>query len=169
MDFSCVGFDLRQWPWAGPFNADDTEWERNDARYSELIAAFGLCQNEYQVLEIEPAKVSEALALVSSWTDCNLLAIEYPSDIVRLRDLKLGFRTSANCIELEGFICRGLDVCDFNGLFSVLHHPGISVKRGSTGLFEPDEILPALELLQFASVLDPAHAPYSIARVWSSK
>ena len=169
MEFSCVGFDLRQWPWKGPFNADETGWERNESRYSELVDAFELWQNEYQVLEIKSDQISEIVKLVSSWSDCNLLAVEYPTEIVRLRDLKLGFRIAANGADLKGFVCRGLDVCDFNGLFSVLHHPEISLKRGGTTLFEPHELLQALEVLQFANVLDSSHAPFSVARLWSSK
>lgn len=169
MNFSCVGFDVREWPWGGPLNADETGWERNERRYSELVGAFGLWQNEYQVLEINSERIAEIATLVSSWSDCNLLAVEYPTDIVLLRDLKLGFHTAAASVDLAGFVCRGLDVCDFNGLFSVLHHPEISLKRGGTNLFNPDEFLPALELVQYANVLDPNHAPFAVAKLWSLK
>lgn len=169
MDFSCVGFDVREWPWGGPFNADETGWERNERRYSELIGSFGLWQNEYQVLEINSARTAEIATLVGSWPDCNLLAVEYPTDIVRLRDSRLGFHTAAASANLEGFVCRGLDVCDFNGLFSVLHHPEIRLERGNTNPFKPGELLPALELVQYANVLDPSHAPFAVARLWSLK
>lgn len=169
MDFSCVGFDVREWPWSGPFNADQTDWERNERRYSELVGALGFWQNEYQVLEVNSARIAEIATLVHSWPDCNLLAVEYPADIVRLRDSRLGFHTAdANC-DLAGFVCRGLDVCDFNGFFSVLHHPEIQLKRGSTNPFKPSELLPALELVQYANVLDPSHAPFAVARLWSLK
>lgn len=169
MDFSCVGFDVREWPWGGPFNADETGWERNERRYSELMDTLGLWQNEYQVLEINPARIAEIATLVGSWPDCNLLAVEYPTDIVRLRDSRLGFHTAADSADLAGFVCRGLDVCDFNGLFSVLHHPEIQLERGNTDPFKPGELLPALELVQYANVLDPSHAPFAVARLWSLK
>lgn len=169
MNFSCVGFDVREWPWGGPLNADETGWERNERRYSELVGAFGLWQNEYQVLEINSERIAEIATLVSSWPDCNLLAVEYPTDIVLLRDLKLGFHTAAASVDLAGFVCRGLDVCDFNGLFSVLHHPEITSKRGGTNLFNSGEFLPALELVQYANVLDPNHAPFAVAKLWSLK
>lgn len=169
MDFSCVGFDVREWPWSGPFNADETGWNRNEKRYSELVAAIGLWQNEYQVLEIDSARLSEVKRLVSSWPDCNLLAVEYPTDIVRLRDSRLGFGTAAATCNLAAFVCRGLDVCDFNGLFSVLHHPEILLRRGNTSLLPADGLSAALELVQYANVLDPSHAPFAVARLWSLK
>lgn len=169
MNFSIVGFDVREWPWSGPFNADQTGWERNESRYSELVGAFGLWQNEYQVLEINSAQVADIATLIDSWSDCNLLAVEYPTDIVRLRDSRLGFDTAATNCDLTDFVCRGLDVCDFNGLFSVLHHPEILTKRGSTNPFNPGDLLPALELVQYANVLDPSHAPFAVARLWSLK
>lgn len=169
LEFSCVGFDVREWPWGGPLNADETGWERNERRHSELMAAFGLWQNEYQVLEISSARISEVAALVGSWPDCNLLAVEYPTDIVRLRDSRLGFHTAATSADLAGFVCRGLDVCDFNGLFSVLHHADIQSERGTPKPFRPDELLQALELVQYANVLDPNHAPFVVARLWSLK
>lgn len=169
MDFSIVGFDVREWPWSGPFNADETHWERNESRYSELVVAFGLWQNEYQVLEINSAQLADIAALVGSWSDCNLLAVEYPTDLVRLRDSRLGFHTAAASYDLTGFVCRGLDVCDFNGLISVLGHPEIETKRGGPNPFSPEELLPALELVQYANVLDPSHAPFAVARLWSLK
>jgi hypothetical protein len=169
MDFTCVGIDVRQWPWRGSFNADETGWERNEPRFSELKAALGLWQNEYQLLEVGSEQLSDADRLVSSWPDCALLAVEYPSEIVRLRDSRLRVHTASFRVESNRFTCRGLDVCDFNGLFSVLHHPEIASARGGTHLFEPGELLPALQVLQFANVLDPSHAPFAIARLWSSK
>jgi len=169
MDFTCVGIDVRQWPWSGPFNADETGWERNEGRFSQLMADLGLWQNEYQLLEVGSEQISDVLRLVSSWSDCALLAVEYPSEIVRTRDLRLGVHTASFSVESNRFTCRGLDVCDFSGLFSVLHHPDIASARDGTHLFKPDELLPALELLQFANVLDPSHAPFAVARLWSSK
>ena len=169
MNFSCVGFDVREWPWNGPFNADETGWNRNQKRYSELAATVGLWQNEYQVLEIDPERLSVVTSMVSSWHDCNLLAVEYPTEIVRLRDSRLGFGKSAAACNLSNFACRGLDVCDLSGLFSVLHHPDIRFSRGHTDPLPTDELSTALGLVQYANVLDPSHAPFVVAKLWSLK
>lgn len=169
MDFSIVGFDVREWPWSGPFNADQTGWERNEPRYSELAADLRVWQNEYQLLDLNSAQLADTVTFIRSWDDCNLLAVEYPTEIVRLRDSRLGFHTAASGLDLTGFACRGLDVCDFNGLFSVLHHPEVQTKRGSSNPFSASELLQALELVQYANVLDPSHAPFAVARLWSLK
>lgn len=169
MDFSCVGFDVRQWPWSGHLNADETGWERNEQRYSELVEIFGLWQNVYQLLEINSTQIAEIRTLVNTWTDCNLLAVEYPANIVRFEDSRLGFETNVKSSDLSGFVFRGLDVCDFRGLFSVLHHPEVCLLRGSTNLFNSCELLSALELVQYANVFDKYHAPFAVAKLWTLK
>lgn len=169
MNFICVGFDIREWPWSGPFNADETGWPRNEHRYAEIVAAIGLWQNEYQLLEVGATDISRVVAAVESWPDCNLLAIEYPADIVRLRDSSLGLSTATPGCDTAPFVCRGLDVCDFRGLFSVLHHPEVVLNRGGVDALPADELLPALELVQYANVLDPSHAPFAVGRLWTLK
>ncbi len=169
MDFSVVGFGVRKWPWSGPFGAHPDDWEQNESRYSELVSIFGVWQNEYQALVINSAQLADIAELINSWPDCNLLAIEYPADMVRLRDSRLGLHTADASFDLTGFVCCGLDVCDFNGLYSVLGHPKIQTKRGSSNLFSPKELWQALELVQYANVLDPSHAPFAVARLWSLK
>ena len=46
--------------------------------------------------------------------------------MVLLRNQNLGIKTTIVEQDLTGFICRGLDVCDFFGLFSVLGHPELA-------------------------------------------
>lgn len=169
MEFWCVGFDVRQWPWGGALGADDTVWDQNGQRYAELANTFGLYRNEYQLLEVEPPMLNQIKAAVHSWADCNLVAVEYPCDLIRLRNSRLGFNTASQEHDLGGFICRGLDVCDLNCLISVLGHPSVENRRGGVKLFEERDLAPALELVQLANVLDPSHAPFAVAKVWSLK
>lgn len=166
MEFVCVGFDVRRWPYDEPLNAD---WEQHEKRCAELRERFGCWQNQYQLLEIDSAQMPEITALVASWPDCNLLLLEYPKEMVLLRNQNLGIKTTIVEQDLTGFICRGLDVCDFFGLFSVLGHPELAARRGHEHPFKPDELMSALEVVQYASILSPEHAPYAVARLWSLK
>lgn len=169
MEFSCVGLDVRQWPWDGVPGADYTAWDQNEQRYTELMDTFDLYENEYQLLEAGPQTFKRVKEAIHAWADCNLVAVEYPRDLIRLRNSRLGRHSALPEYDLVDFVCRGLDVCDFNGLFSVLHHPTVENWRGGVELFKASEVASALELVQFANVLDPGHSPFAVTRVWSLK
>lgn len=120
-------------------------------------------------MKINSAQLNDIAALINSWPDCNLLAFELPTDIVRFRVSRRGFHTADASYDLTNFVCRGLDVCDSLDLFSLMDDPEIRTKRGSSNLFNPEELLPALELVQYANILVPEHAPFAVARLWSLK
>ncbi|MCU7801920.1 MAG: hypothetical protein KZQ96_01880 [Candidatus Thiodiazotropha sp. (ex Lucinoma borealis)] len=167
MRFSCIGFDLREWPWNGSFNADDTGWDTNEARYSEIVERYSLSVNEYQLIDIQN---QELLDKICEWVmekeDCNLIAIQFPQDAVKLLDHKLGYSTSSINLDLSRFVCRGLDVCDFNGLFSALHDTRLV---NSSKLIPESNLLTALEITQFANVLDRNHCPFVVAKIFTLK
>ncbi len=170
MRFSCIGFDIRQWPWDGGFNADETGWEQNEERYCEIVEKFDLKENEYQLLQINtPDLLLDISKYLKEKIDCNLVAIEFPYDLVKLNDTRYGYDTSSQIIELSEFICRGFDVCDFNGLFSVFYHPQLKLKRGTTSLIAKSGLLEALETMQFANFIDLDHSPFVVAQVYSLK
>jgi hypothetical protein len=166
MNFTCIGFDVRMWPWAGEFNVDDTGWDVNEGCYADLVEEFTLKENEYQLLEI---KAQDLLWRVSDYIgkkeSCNLVAIELPTEIVKLQDARYGFSTALTKLDLSGFACHGFDVCDFNGLFSVLHHPGLG--RANNRLIPQSQLCEALEVAQFANVLDRGHSPFVVAKIHS--
>lgn len=168
MKFTCIGFDVREWTWSGNFNVDETGWEQNEEGYSDLIEKFNLKENEYQLIEIRDQKqLLEISEYIDKKKDCNLVAIEFPFDIVKLQDNRYGFNTASIKIDLSGFICRGFDVCDFNGLFSIFHNPQLEIDIN--GLIPETLLIKALEVVQIANVLDPNHSPFVIAKVYSLK
>ena len=96
-----------------------------------------------------------------------MVAIEFPFDVVKLQDNRYGFNTASIKIDLSGFVCRGFDVCDFNGLFSILHNPQLEIDI--QGLIPELLLIKALEVVQIANVLDPSHSPFVVAKVYSLK
>ena len=167
MKFTCIGFDVRKWPWDGSFNVDETGWDQNEDGYTDLVDKFGLKENEYQLLEIldqeQLLKISE---YIKEKENCNLVAIEFPYDLVKLQNTKYGFKTTLNKIDLSIFICRGFDICDFNGLFSVLHN---RQWRDTSELFPESQLFEALEFVQLVNVFDRDHFPNVVAKVYSLK
>jgi len=168
MDFTCVGFDVRKWPWSGEFNIDETGWEQSERDYSNLMEKFDLKENEYQLLEIQEKeqllKISEYIEKKES---CNLVAVELSTEIVRIQDTRYGYNTASTKVDLVNFTCRGFDVCDFEGFFSILHNPRL--ERNSSALFSEAMLIQALELAQIANVLDLNHAPFVVAKISSLK
>lgn len=168
MNFTCIGFDVRKWPWQSNFNVDETGWEQNENAYIDLIDKFDLRENEYQLLEIATQKqLSNITRYLFTKEDCNLMAIEFPHDVVKLQDEKYGFKTHSNNIDLSGFIFRGFDVCDFNGLFSALHNRRFG--RNTSELFSKSELIKALEFTQIVNVFEREHFPNVVAKVYSLK
>lgn len=167
MKFACIGFEVKKWPWNGNFNADDTGWDSNEERHIEMLEKFSLKLNEYQLIEI---RNQELLENVCEWViekkDCNLIAIKFPQDAVRILDGKLGCSTLSVTLDLGRFICRGLDICDFNGLFSALHDSRLV---STSNLIPERELLVALETAQIANIIDRNHCPFVVAKIFSLK
>lgn len=169
MNFVCVGFDVKVWPWAGPFNADDTGWAVNEDVLAEVKDKFSLEENEFQLLDIPEGLLEDVINHTLALQGCNLISIELPKDIVLLNDEIYGFSSASRWHDLKSFSKRGLDVCDFNGLFSALHHARIVKRRGANDLFNIYDWVGALELVQFANVLEPQHSPFVVVRIGSLK
>ncbi len=168
MDFRCVGYDVRIWPWSGSYSADLTGWERCDQRFEDLME-LGFWQNEYQLFELDFRRLTRVLELVRQWNDCRLVAIEYPEDIISLRDERLKVKTSVELVDKNKFEFLGLDVCDVSALVSVIHHPVVASRMGGEYLFGSNDEFAALELVQFANFLDPDHSPFAVSRLWALK
>jgi hypothetical protein len=170
MKFTCIGFDVRKYPWEGFFSADMSEWERDDDLYEKLIADYGLVKNEYNLLTIQN---NEKLFDVSRFfvkndNSCDLVAIEFPLDIVKYLDSRRGNKMSFNRINLSDFICLGLDICDAD-LWSILNHPLIETFREENGLIPESRIFDALEAVQLSNVVESSHRPSFIAKIYSFK
>lgn len=168
MRFTCIGFDVRACPWNGTFNVDETGWEENEQGYTSLVDEFGIQENEYQLLDIrEQELLSRVSEYIGQKNDCNLIAVEFPCDVVKIQDERYGYNTASVSLELSDFIFRGFDVCDFNGLFSILHHPRLIM--AGPELIPESSLVKALEVVQVANVLDPGHSPFVVAKVYSLK
>lgn len=171
MKFICVGFDVRQYPCNGLFSADSAEWERDEYWHSKLVANWNAVENEYGLLSIDDKDtlrdVSKHLNDVSA--PCDLIAVELPYEVVRFVDSSWGYRTSSNQIDLSIFVCLGLDVCEIDGLITLLNNPLVETFREPTGLISETRIVDALEAVQLANVVEPSHRPCVVAKVYSSR
>ncbi|WP_062269131.1 hypothetical protein [Endozoicomonas arenosclerae] len=168
MQFVCVGFDVRVWPWNGPFNVDDTGWEQSDRIYENLKLDLNLDENEYQLLKVDSETLLHRVSdYINKSSECDLVAIELPVEIVKLYDAQHGYMSSQTKLDLAQFKSLGFDVCDFNGFFSILHNSYFSERSGK--LFSNSSLLSALECSQVANVIDPQHSPFVVARVSSLK
>lgn len=168
MKFVCVGIDVRQWPWSGELNVDETGWDQNEEGYALLKKEFDLQENEYQLLRVQTQqRLIEVSNFIAKRDDCNLVAIEFPVELVKLQDERYGYDTASTKLDLSDFTCRGYDVCDLDGLFSALHNPNLG--RRSSRLIPELKLLLALELAQLANALDPGHCPSVVAKVYTLK
>ena len=170
MNWKCIGYDLRTWPWGGVKTVDGGEWQVADAPLHEVRQSLGINENLYQLLTVEDEGLLKTLVdFVLARSDCDLIAIEIPRDIAEFWAAHLGREAKAVSPHPDLFACVGLDVCDPDGLFSVLHHPYLVSKRGGRGLFGSNELLPALECVQLANFVERGHAPLSIARISTAR
>ncbi len=167
-DFIFIGFNIRIWPWDGEFNVDDTGWDLNNDIAEAVNRRFDVKQNEFQLLMPEDSSTMKEISnFILGVESANVAAIKIPTRIARLLDRKLGYKTSENHIELHNYFMRGFDVCDIDGLFSVLHNDELG--RLESALFRRDEYLSALEFANFANFFDRGHAPYTLAEVHTLK
>jgi hypothetical protein len=170
MDFRCIGFDVRNWPSKQEIYADDTGCERNENVYNSLIKQFNLKENEYQLLEIYSQKLlDEVIEYINQNEYSNLVAIKFPRGVVEFNDWQRGYTTAQNKLDLFRFASRGLDVCDFNGFFTILVHPRIIEMIGYNGLIKRCGLMLALEVAQLANLLERPHSPFVVAEVLSLK
>lgn len=169
-NFQCLGFDVKVWPWLGSYNVDNSGWERSEADYEVVCSKFKLKENEYGLLEIESnERFHEIQQFVARLQNSNLIAIEIDHRIIEIHDNRYGFDTSMKVLDLSDLLRRGFDICDVNGLFSVLYHPAVILERGAAHLFDCSEYVEALELAQLANFLDKGHSPFAVARVSTLK
>jgi hypothetical protein len=164
MKFSCAGFDIRVWPWNGPYSADGDEWGRHEVRFEALCSDLGLWLNEFQLLEIGADSLPAVIAAVRASSGCCLIAVEYPSAVLDLRDSGEA-RHRNTSLDLAEFEVLGYDICDVAALISVLHNPRLVARRGTCDLLPAGELMTALETVQLANFADPQHSPFAIARV----
>ena len=175
MEFACIGFDVRIFPSQSYPSADYSEWERDERVFSALGSACNVLRNEYSLLTIvDQQKMREAVDYISNRaTNCDLVAIEMPRNIVISHNMKFGLNNSVDDLDLSAFACCGLDVCDIDGLYSCFNHPEIVRFRcdygENTGLIPETNIEFALEVAQYANFLDPHHRPFVITKVSSLK
>lgn len=170
MEWKCIGFSLRRWPWDGPLTADLSEWEMADAPWMAASMHIGLNVNLLQL--VGGGRVDDVIALrdfVIGRADCDLVRIEVPAFVADRVSAKHGVEMSVPETPDLPLEPVGLDICDIDGLFSVLHNPELIRLRGHRELFDPSNLCLALEYLQYASFLDPGHAPLAVCRVSTLK
>lgn len=168
--FTCIGFDVKQWPPRDLVGIDETSWESNSIVYSEIVESFNVSENEYQLLDIQDARTFELVGdYIKSCLDGNLVAVELPTSIVELNNSRYGYTTGLRSVDLSSLYFLGFDVCDMNGLFSILHHSSVVNMRSRKGLIHRDELQKALEVVQIANILDKGHSPFVVAKLLSLK
>jgi len=170
LKFKCIGFDTRIWPWGGAFNTDETGWEINENRNEEIKSKFDVIENAFQLINIENSKKFKMIReYVLKNSDCNLVSISVMQDIVDLFYEKIKSSPPNNYLNIDDWKFRGYDICDINGLFSVLHHPKIIKSRDGNQLFGENEVVDALQMVQFANLLEPQHMPFVVAKIHTLK
>lgn len=170
MKFTCIGFDIKQWPPQDLIGIDETSWESNDSVYSEVSERFNIQENEYQLLNIQDEHtLGLIIRYIESSYDSNLVAIELPSEMVELNNDRHGYTTGQHGIDLAPLFFLGFDVCDINGLFSILHHPEIIKMRNQENLIHKDGLQKALEIVRIANAIDKNHSPFAVAKLFSLK
>ena len=164
--YSCIGFDIRQWPRDSALSVEEAYWEQNSEVYAEVMQKFSLKENEYQLLSVP---TQEQLLQVKNHLkksqDCRLICIELFVQVVKAYDKRFGFNTSEIKLSLDDFKPLGFDVCDINGLFTLLYDERISVNLNGVGLISTSHVNEALQLAQVANIIVPEHAPAVVARL----
>ncbi|MEX1033891.1 MAG: hypothetical protein WDZ30_11070 [Cellvibrionaceae bacterium] len=165
ISFSCVGFDVRQWPCTSLITADATCWPQNENSYEKLLGDKDLFENRYQLIQPKTDDAKNRLyTFAKDSDDINLIAILLPEIVVEVAG---GPESEMIEYNFTAWTNYGIDVCDLNGFFSILHTEVVSLK--SEKLFPESKLLEALELVQLANILVPSHAPFVTAKVLAMK
>ncbi|MET0028731.1 MAG: hypothetical protein ABW101_13975 [Candidatus Thiodiazotropha sp.] len=164
IEFTCIGYDIREWPCKGYISADATEWELYEEFIDNAKTEVGTYSNHFQLLEIcSNDEFDRLVKYVTSKSDVSLVSVEAPTLVVNaLREQKEW------CIN-ENYPCGkdwdelGCDVCDIDGFFSILHMGVPQIKKRS--MYKEDELLDAFVLAQAANILVPSHAPFIVLKL----
>lgn len=168
IEFISIGFDVKVWPWNGPMTPDETGWEQNDAVRTKLEKEFAVVENEYQVLTIDDCgEFLTIVEIIRKRSDANILVVRFPKSKVKAHDEYYGYTTSETELPLFDFAFRGYDVCDFDGLFSVLFHPELMVEKNAHGLIA--NLDQAIELIDIADRINIKHKPHVVAEILTLK
>jgi hypothetical protein len=166
MKFTCIGFDIREWP-ADAYLTVEQGYSRPEELYQKALTELKLEENSYQIIEIHN---NEELKRLIDFTllhdDVNLYAILY-SDLVAQVSPRKGCDTSE--LDLDGFINRGYDVCDWEGFYSFIEAYATKDKLNQFGLFAEENLVWALDVMQLTQFNDPGHCPVVVAKLLTLK
>ncbi len=166
MKFTCIGFDIRVWPTSDRLTTE-FDWERPEELYQKALAELKLEENSYQLIEIHNNEELQRLIDFTRLHDhANLLAISFVDSVVLVSPRK-GCDTSE--LDLDSFITRGYDVCDYQGFYSFVEHYTSKEKLNQNGLFAKENLASALEVMQLTQFNDPGHCPVVIAQIATLK
>jgi hypothetical protein len=167
MKFTCIGFDIREWPAPGRLTTELDDWERSNDLYQKALNELQLQENSYQIIEVNNNdELQRLINFTRSYDFANLLAISFSDSLVQISPRKSCDTSELN---LNNFITRGYDVCDFNGFysFSELYTPKEQLNQ--FGLFSENNLVWALESMQLTQFNDPDHCPVVIAKLSTLK
>ena len=151
----CIGYDIRSAE-TTVLSTDATVWPIEESFFEEAKENLGLIENEFQLLHILSQKtlsdltelVTNRATVISLWIPkLSLEAIVYTK-----------FKGFQKPYQSESGIELGIDIADYNGLFSIFHM-GVSTLEG-TGLLASSEITEALQISQAANFWVPSHSPF---------
>jgi hypothetical protein len=166
MKFTCIGFDIREWPALGRLTTE-FDWERPEELYQKALTELKLEENSYQIIEIHNnEELQRLIDFTRSYEQVNLLAISFADSVVQVSPRK-GCDTSE--LDLDVFITRGYDVCDYQGFYSFIEHYAPKDKLNKNGLFAEENLSSALEVMQLTQFNDPGHCPVVIAKLATLK
>lgn len=166
--YYCVGFDIREWPLKYEATCDATVWSQDLEVYDGAIKELGLAENSLQLINLDSNEDLLRLSrYVSKRKGSILVKVELPENVVEAyNEIGPGVLPVFFDREMDwNFI--GVDVCDLNGFFSILHMGMSKIKRKK--LFSDLEVFEAMSLAVSANILVPAHSPFTIARLSSLK
>lgn len=167
MDWKCIGYDIRIWPAPTVMSADAGEWDTADEQAQIALHSTGLTKNSLDLIYCADFKSLEKLAeCVKSEAECVIVRIDVPHLVAKHFVENFGLELSeAESSESPTFNVVGIDICDVQGLFSLLHHPHIEKIRGTKSLFKSEQLLEAYSFSEWANFVDRGHSPTSLCRV----
>jgi hypothetical protein len=72
-------------------------------------------------------------------------------------------------LNLDGFVTRGYDVCDYQGFYSFVEQYAPKDKLNQFGLFSEENLVWALHVMQLTQFNDPGHCPVVVAKLLTLK